>query len=596
MDNVYPLKAVKIMDPKMNFNEERVYGVLDGPSESTWKEVIANSANNNSATFNVPPPSQNIGVGRVCYIKVPVSIAFTATITSGTPATLLQEYYDGFRAFPISSICENLSATINNANVSISLADVIHPLSRYNNPDHILHKQYSIFPSMLDNCLEYANLVESHSSPLAPYRDNIYARGGFPFTVRPGQTNTSVIIDAELVEPVFLSPFGSYGELCSFIGVQSMQLTFTWASNLSRLWSHTDYTGIVMNTPVVTLGNPSMLFNYLTPKITQPVPKSITYDYFEVQRYPNQYGSAIATGASISIPSANIQLNSIPRRMYLLVKDGAQQTYKDTDTYLSIENVSCNWANRAGLFSGMSQQQLYEMSVKNGLQATWAEFSGGKVAGNIGNQAGVPVGDYRSIGAPVCIEFGTDLGMQNADESAGVLGNYQLQITVKARNNYNKTLTSANFMIIVVSEGSFTIENGRAVTQIGVLTRQDVLDSKLSDVYTYKDLQDIQGGNFFTNLKSSLSKVGKFVKDNKLASKGLNLIADVIPDVYMPAKTVARVAAKGAEALGAGRKKKGGVVLGAQEYYDNQGGAYIAGARVGGKMMSRAELKQRLMQ
>ena len=59
--------------------------------------------------------------------------------------------------------------------------------------------------------------------------------------------------------------------------------------------------------------------------------------------------------------------------------------------------------------------------------------------------------------------------------------------------------------------------------------------------------KSMQGVGFWGDVWSGIKKAANFVKDNKLVSKGLNLIPDAR----------AKSAAKAAEAIGLGKKKRG---------------------------------------
>ena len=62
--------------------------------------------------------------------------------------------------------------------------------------------------------------------------------------------------------------------------------------------------------------------------------EGVTYPYYNVERYPTT-GTSILAGASQTINSANIQLNSVPHRMYILArKQNSDVTLNDTDTFL----------------------------------------------------------------------------------------------------------------------------------------------------------------------------------------------------------------------------------------------------------------------
>ena len=77
-------------------------------------------------------------------------------------------------------------------------------------------------------------------------------------------------------------------------------------------------------------------------------------------------------------------------------------TCGDTDSYLTINTVSINWNNQAGLLSSFTMEQLYRASIASGLNnLTWEEFQGitTSVAGNL--NAGVSEARqwYSGVGA-----------------------------------------------------------------------------------------------------------------------------------------------------------------------------------------------------
>ena len=103
--------------------------------------------------------------------------------------------------------------------------------------------------------------------------------------------------------------------------------------------------------------------------------------------------------------------------------------------------------------------------------------------------------------------------------------------------------------IVIVSEGTFTIEAlGKSMTQLGVISRQDVLDARRSPFVNYKDVQQVNGGNYLSGLKEFGSKLFHGLQDSKAISKGLRSLSSV----PSPFGQIASVAAPIAEAFGFG--------------------------------------------
>lgn len=175
-----------------------------------------------------------------------------------------------------------------------------------------------------------------------------------------------------------------------------------------------------------------------------------------------------------------------------------------------------------------------------------------------------------------------------------MLGTYQLQINATVRNiNTVDTITPALYLIIV-SEGVFTVLDNRSVSQIGVVSKLDVIESRMSPFVDYNMLYNIHGGNFLSSIKSfgkkvlaGLEKVHDFAKQHKLLSKGLSA-ASLIP----AAAPLAGPAAAAARALGYG---EGGVLVDPSQFspYGPMEGA--GRHKKGGKKMSRSELRKHIV-
>jgi hypothetical protein len=98
-------------------------------------------------------------------------------------------------------------------------------------------------------------------------------------------------------------------------------------------------------------------------------------------------GQATAAGAfsdppTVSLQSSNIQLNGIPDKLIIFVRKLVQNLHTSgTDSYATIQRISINWNNQAGILSSMTPQQLYRNSVQSGLaNLSWDEFCGNAVS------------------------------------------------------------------------------------------------------------------------------------------------------------------------------------------------------------------------
>ncbi len=611
------LDPVLVKDPVTILNNKREYAVLKSGSQATYKQFTTTSVSNSSIQFSCPPPSGGIIVDRKVYFLLPVRLTITGTVPVGE--SLLKAGTDAPRELPISSSIDTIQVTINNQSVSMNMADIIHPLHRFNTDEELDMLDYSLTPSYPDQSQSYSQLFGSNRNPLSFYGDSVdksmMGRGGFPFNIVSNPVNGGVgpatltaVVDAVFCEPIFLSPFyWGHANESGFYNVNTMDFNITFLGNAgNRMWSHDAISSGTTITSVsaqfsnfgtspapFTYGNnqnqPLLLFKYITPLETEKLPfnQPITYPYFDIQRYPTDGPSIPATGDNTwNFVSNNIQLNSIPRRMYVFIRERNQDLYntcQNPDSYFSIENVSIQFQNKNGLLSSANKRQLYEMAVKNHCNMSWSQWSGEYVydTGVISSGAGpfaVSTNKIAGVGSILCIEFATDIGL-NDIEAPGKLGQYMLQINGLATNVSGRDITPTMY-IVVVAEGTFTVEGiGKASTNIGVITSQDILDASASPWVDYNDVQAVNGGNFLSGLKSFGKDLWKYAKDNRLISQGLS----AIPNPYT------QMAAPVARAFGLGNDPyEAGVMV---------GGVPVAGARKktkGGALVSSRSLRDRL--
>lgn len=296
------------------------------------------------------------------------------------------------------------------------------------------------------------------------------------------------------------------------------------------------------------------------------VPRHIEYNYWDVQRYPTSIGAYLPDEIR-RVSSQNIQLQSIPRRIYLFARrTNASRSFNDCDAYLGIEGISINWNNRSGLLASATKQDLYKISRKNGCYLSWNQWSGE----NMFFASGGTNDRINGVGSILCLEFGTDIGLLDV-ESPGLDGTYQLQIDVTFKNFNQTNDLICDFYIVTISEGVFTIQDNRSISQIGVISRQDILDSQTSPQVDYYDVRRVQGlGDFF----GAVGDVGRFGRNilegiKKYAPKALRFVKeDILP--------IAKEVIKLLPMLGMGGEGGNGGVV------------------VGGELMNRQQLRNRI--
>lgn len=266
---------------------------------------------------------------------------------------------------------------------------------------------------------------------------------------------------------------------------------------------------------------------YLTPSLDVPLPPRSIIPYQEFPRYisnvqtVNAFSRLTTTWQSQSIQTQTITLPSIPDLLMIYVKPIATDSYMTPsigDFVMPVKSISVNFDNFSGLLSSHTQQELYKMSVMNGLNMDWSQWSGAVLAGQAtgetgtngntwtsgSNTAGGQVGtgttsttsvtglQLPTCGGPLLLKPSRDIVLQ-AGQAPGLVGNFTFQANLTF-DNYSGA-TSAYVYIIAVNSGFFETIKGSSRIIKGVLTEQDIISAPSADVTTMGALRRMTGGN-----------------------------------------------------------------------------------------------------
>jgi hypothetical protein len=409
----------------------------------------------------------------------------------------------------------------------------------------------------------YADSFGANSSPLASYYNQSYdndqlPRGAFPCFVQVDRLVNGVFVDhsnistgvagetfraivfTSVCEPLFISPF-TYGDPVrnrqGMAGINNMSFTLNVNSTLNRLascivpagasvaisagvpaqadvalpeqWSADSqlFRNAYASPAIVTSssGGPTIRLRLLSSQPSDRLEPRNVVPYFDLPRYLTSNANNLNLGSrqTRSISSQSIQLSQLPDYFIIVArKPVVDQTVGDTSSFLSIRNISINLNNQSGLLSSASTQDLWRMSVKNGSQQAWPQFSGEAfVYSQAGNGAFVPTTGSMFMVSP------TDLSLPDYLTS-GSLGAFQLQFQVSVYNQFDETVPNVELCVIACNSGIFVLQQGTANVYTGILTREAVLKAKEQKPVDDEDRM-IGGANF---LNSSMAKHKRHVK------------------------------------------------------------------------------------
>jgi hypothetical protein len=221
-------------------------------------------------------------------------------------------------------------------------------------------------------------------------------------------------------------------------------------------------------------------------------------------------GQPFDSEQSGTLNSQNIQLNQLPDYFIIFVrKPMTQQTARDSNSFWKIKGVSINLSNQSGLLSSATTHDLWRISVANGSNQNWLEFSGDGMVCDNSTGAGAKV---STTGSLLILSPARDLSIPDY-VSSGSIGQFSLQMSIQVQaprfyqgGAYTET---PEIVIIPVTSGIFVSCMGQSNIYTGILTKQMVLDAKekKNDTVSSSEYRRMVGGKIHHH---GLSMVKKF--------------------------------------------------------------------------------------
>lgn len=505
--------------------------------------------------------SENIVIDR--HLLISSQVAFEISATNVPPGAQVFQYglTDSLQAFPLNSLFTTTQATINNVSISTNLQDVLPMLMRMNDK-RVLSRYNSLTPSHPDSAWgEYKDAPGANSNPLAAYNNNGYDEdfmprgaysldflqidhfvGGIYANASPISTNLTdtwrIYIKVTLTEPFLaLSPFINCEPQCSagLVGVNNMSMVLNVDNTCRRLFSTANNVvngagnglqGYITNISLgwatapqggaaqaVGFQNTRLLFNFLSlqPEQYAKISTKNVVPYLDYPRYLTTFasGTNIAPGASSTLTSQSIQLNQIPDLILITARvPMSSQNWNYTSSFLTIEGISVNFNNASGLLASATQQDLYNLSFRNGSAQNFYEFRG---EADINNNVSGGVSQIPTTGSLLVLNPVFDFSLPSY-LSASSLGQYQFQFNLRVKNQYDFTIAQPEICIITVNSGIFATQQGTSQIFTGILTKEQVLRTKEQNPVPHlasDEYKRMVGGKLQNRGMGSLSKMVK---------------------------------------------------------------------------------------
>jgi hypothetical protein len=549
------VEKFSVFDPRIIQTRPK-YAVEKGALSVSNVSFQAQTADVSSCQFNVQVPSENVFVDRAVEWNGTQVATVVLAVTAGTlpdseinAGTSLQGLVAP-AAFPLHQSTSQMSATINDATVTVNTQDVLPQVLRLS--DMRDARRQRTCPTMLDRYAKYPDSSAVPNSPLQSWAQTTASddvpNGGFNgfyyATDATGATPVDVTNAAQVVgevtfvygqptlrqdlatgvtravtlyvcwnsvEKLLLPPFifsDQYEMSTGLFGVQNFQVQMNLVASPARAVRVSNTTTLpqVLTASGALLSNvrgsvaltsvawgngafagmwvtkPTLSVQFLTPSLDVPLPPKSIVPYMEFPRYIATPGTPIIASTSLNtagtdLQSQTITLPNIPDLLVIYVKPASYTDSTNGDWSLPITSISMNFDNFSGLLSTMTQEQLYQMSLRNGVDMDWSEWSGFAALPLSGAAAGLATqGGVRGlVGGPLVLKPGVDFPLSSG-QASGLVGNFTLQFNLKVQN-FTGAAVTPNIYTVPISSGFFETIKGSSRIIKGVLTEQDILSA-----------------------------------------------------------------------------------------------------------------------
>ena len=522
-------ESILVLDNRVNVSEKTVTAVTVSGVQITQIDTQNAEGNNFNSSIifnNITTPSiSSTLVSRRARIRYTLTVGAAANPPILVPAANLAANGGAcaLRAFPLQSICDNISLILNGSTTNINQR-VIIPASQRRIAKDYLKKQATECPSMADNaaCLNQdrqATALTSQQPLSSYYNSDGTTRASFQPVAfdNAAHTFTYIVSEPLLVSPLSLHDKESY---IALVNTLSLQLNYTYLNDMFVF----ALGAVVPAGFAVTITDPKLELEYIQVGPEVSIPPMVTYPYENLVYFNRALPPMAATNAAYAFTaqSDTLRFSAMPDLIYVFVRPqitgrtSAVGSNSQADCFFSLAenpNLSITLGTRSGLMSSANAKTLYEVSVANGYNSSWNDWSYGS-------------GSLLIISPTLNLGLNLDAGDIAVGQSGSV--NFQIQgnwtntnfvYATGAVNGANIANLVPELVVIPVFSGKAVLTPSNCVFSISDLSENELMhllrtadEEKGTKVSSEALAPTIKGGSLFGSMKRILSKVAQGVQ------------------------------------------------------------------------------------
>lgn len=506
-----------IYAPETDFSKELLVMIQKTGSDVNISPQTAQSSSNSNLSFNVIFNNETSIIDRHIPLQLNLIISGTGPAPLAGNLLLQNQGIFALRSWPLAHCMTDINIKVNDQSFSTQPQQFIQALQHAYIGQDDNNLWLSTFPSLPDNYQTYAQGLGANNNPLNGYESSSYwanARGTFPYTVLVN-TPTAFSIQYTITEPLIVPPLlinpknreNGFGNLSQLL----INIQF---SSLLRAFSYDEVNGNPLTTLTATItGTPQLLIKQITPSREEPMPMYLNLSYDVITTYPTQFNQTVLPGAIYEYSSINaIQLNQVPKKIYIW-SGYSQSNYDSTvvpgggysicDSFSELLSLSITFNNKTGILSSATEQDLFLLSKKNGINVSWPQWTG---AG-----ANNPNSPTIGLGSVLCLKFDEDIGLPD-DLAPSVSEKFNFQLLNSRFRNINPNTITPTLYVTFCYDGAMTLTEGRCYQFSPMLTKQDAINAPIYERAQYSSVHDMMGGDFYSGVKRFFNNAAPVVR------------------------------------------------------------------------------------
>jgi hypothetical protein len=475
----------KIVDTRLaaHSNETINYVAEQGSMNTVYLKVQSTSSSTNSTNFNLNNIAQYTCRDSRLAVSGVITLSLTLTNSTGAAINAIQADNFGAKSYFYNRAVNSITHQINQATENYNNNQILDSISRLSSDSENVNFYDNHQPDLTDT---FSAATGTNINPLASYSSTIQGDGVFkPRTLDytivsgnsiPANASGTVVISIKLYEPL-VSPFTNIGKKNSegLYAINGETINITYVSDLfNNMFCYYAPTGLATPVGVVSFGT-TLTLNciYLTPhaEMIPQIPKQSVYHFNYFQTFTSAIGAFPAsgsTGAIQTVSSQTISITNVPSKIliYARLADGSRLA-SIPDKYLSITGAQVSFDNGQNVLQGASEDQLYDISVRNRLVMPRPCFKQQALNTSISPPA------LFGCGSVLVLDPALDCGLR-PDITTGSPGRYIFQ--VQNLQVENKTgVAFDNVVLFVVCVSNAILERNGSEYRSYLLSMDDAL-------------------------------------------------------------------------------------------------------------------------